>query len=118
MSESLVFPVDEPKTSVRWEKYSDFMDGSPRYTFENRDPATTYERFQVVIYATREREFEYDPSSARRYYYGSVRDNKRECEDTVGPFRSAKEAKQETLKLFNLYMEKFAPNITERKEVA
>ena len=29
------------------DKGHDFMDGTPRYTtFEGRDPATTYERFQ------------------------------------------------------------------------
>ena len=50
-------PVDEPKVSVKWTKGSDFMDGSPRYTFEGRDPQDTYERFQVVIYTERERRY-------------------------------------------------------------
>ena len=46
----LEFPTDETKEKVQWTKGHDFMDGTPRYTFEGRDPATTYERFQVVIY--------------------------------------------------------------------
>ena len=49
------FSKDEVKDKVIWTKGTDFTDGSPRYTFEGRDPATTYERFQVVIYTERER---------------------------------------------------------------
>lgn len=49
------FHKDEVKNKVVWTKGADFTDGSPRYTFEGRDPATTFERFQVVIYAERER---------------------------------------------------------------
>ena len=49
------FSKDEVKNKVVWTKGADFTDGSPRYTFEGRDPATTYERFQVVIYTERER---------------------------------------------------------------
>ncbi len=45
------------KTDVKWQKGYDFMDNSARYTFEGRDPQSTYERFQVVIYTQREREF-------------------------------------------------------------
>lgn len=101
----LIFPADEPKQSVKWKKYSDWMDGSPRYTFESRDPQDTYERFQVVVYAERERANALDPSSARRVYYGYVRDNKKECADTIGPFCRVKEAKEKTLGLFNEYME-------------
>ena len=47
------FPKDEVKNKVVWTKGADITDGSPRYTFEGRDPATTYERFQVVIYPQR-----------------------------------------------------------------
>jgi len=83
------------------------MDGSPRYTFEDRDPENTLERFQVVIYAEREREFAHE-SKTRRFYYGYVRDNEKECADTVGRFRTLKRAKDETLKLFNEYMVLFA----------
>ena len=39
------FPKDERKENVKWVKSGDFMDGSPRYTFEGRDPQDTYERF-------------------------------------------------------------------------
>ena len=51
------FPKDEVKNKIVWTKGADFTDGSPRYTFEGRDPATTYERFQVVIYTERERRY-------------------------------------------------------------
>lgn len=116
MNGELIFPADEPKETVTWQKGYDFMDGSPRYTFEGRDPQDTLERFQVVIYAEREREFQHDPASARRFYYGYVRDNERECADTVGRFRLLKEAKIETLKLFNRYMELFASQTSGESE--
>ena len=53
--ERMEFPKDEVKNKIVWTKGADFTDGSPRYTFEGRAPATTYERFQVVIYTERER---------------------------------------------------------------
>ena len=105
------FPADEHKDNVKWTKGQDFMDGSPRYTFEGRDPENSYERFQVVIYAEREREFSHDPSSARNFYYGHVRDDSRECADTIGPFKRLIEAKDETLKLFNEYMQIYATEL-------
>ena len=57
------FPKDEVKNKIVWTKGADFTDGSPRYTFEGRDPATTYERFQVVIYTEMERRYAHDPGS-------------------------------------------------------
>lgn len=65
------FPKDEVKNKVVWTKGADFTDGSPRYTFEGRDPATTYERFQVVIYTERERRYAHDPGSLCNHYLGS-----------------------------------------------
>lgn len=66
------FPKDEVKDKVIWTKGADFTDGSPRYTFEGRDPATTYERFQVVIYT---RLFLESPHHMQKsidvFYYGS-----------------------------------------------
>lgn len=38
MSNFLGFPADEPKQSVKWQRLSDFIDGSSRYTFEGRNP--------------------------------------------------------------------------------
>ena len=101
------FPEDCIKDNVQWTKGSDFMDGSPRYTFEGRDPENTIERFAVVIYTEREREYSHD-SHTRKFYYGYVTDRDRECADTVGRFRTLKEAKAETLKLFNEYITLFA----------
>ena len=101
----LEFPADEPKVSVKWTKGTDFMDGTPRYTFEGRDPQDTYERFQVVIYTEREQQYPHDPRSVRNAYYGYVRDTEKECADTIGPFWRVKEAKEKTLELFNQFME-------------
>lgn len=62
------FHKDEVKNKVVWTKGADITDGSPRYTFEGRDPATTYERFQVVIYTERERRYAHDPGSLCNHY--------------------------------------------------
>lgn len=102
------FHKDEVKNKVVWTKGADFTDGSPRYTFEGRDPATTFERFQVVIYAERERRYAHDPGSLCNHYYGYVRDDKMECAETIGPYYSVREAKQRTLELFNLFMQQYA----------
>ena len=102
------FPKDEVKDKVIWTKGADFTDGSPRYTFEGRDPATTYERFQVVVYTERERRYTHDPGSLCNHYYGYVRDDKMECAETIGPYYSVREAKQKTLELFNLFMQQYA----------
>ena len=105
---ALEIPKDEVKDKVTWVKGSDFTDGSPRYTFECRDPATTFERFQVVIYTEKERRYPHDPSSRQNAYYGYVRDNHLECSETIGPIWSVKEAKERTLALFNEFMETHA----------
>ena len=102
------FPKDEVKNKVIWTKGADFTDGSPRYTFEGRDPATTYERFQVVIYTERERRYAHDPGSLCNHYYGYVRDDKMECAETIGPYYSVREAKQKTLELFNSFVQQHA----------
>lgn len=102
------FQKDEVKNKVVWTKGADFTDGSPRYTFEGRDPATTYERFQAVIYTELERRYAHDPGSLCNHYYGYVRDDKMECAETIGPYYSVREAKQRTLELFNLFMQQYA----------
>ena len=43
----------------------------------------------------------------RQHYYGYVRDNEQEWSETIGPFFSVREAKKETLALFNSFMERF-----------
>ena len=95
------FPKDEVKNKVVWTKDADFTDGSPRYTFEGRDPATTYERFQVVIYTEMERRYAHDPGSICNHSYGYVRDDKMECAETLGPYYSVREAKRRKLELFH-----------------
>ena len=102
------FPKDEVKEKVTWIKGADFIDGTPRYTFEGRDPSTTYERFQVVIYTERAPQYAHDPGSRCNHYYGYVCDNKMEFAETIGPYYSVREAKQKTLELFNLFMQQYA----------
>ena len=102
------FPKDEVKNKIVWTKGADFTDGSPRYTFEGRDPATTYERFQVVIYTERELRYAHDPGSLCNHYYGYVRDDKMECAETIGPYYSVREAKWRTLELFNSFVQQYA----------
>ncbi len=108
---NLEFPEDCIKTNVKWKKSLDFMDDSARYTFENRDPQDTYERFQVVIYTEREREWQHDSQSMRNFYYGYIRDNEKECADTIGRFKTLNEAKEQTLKLFNEYIKSFVLDV-------
>ena len=69
--------------------------------------ATTYERFQVVIYTEWEHRYAHDPGNRCKHYYGYVRDNEQEWSETIGPFFSVREAKKETLALFNSFMERF-----------
>ena len=102
------FHKDEVKNKVVWTKGADITDGSPRYTFEGRDPATTYERFQVVIYTEMERRYAHDPGSLCNHYYGYVRDDKMECAETIGPYYSVREAKRRTLELFNSFVQQYA----------
>lgn len=110
-----VLPPDCVKDSVQWTKGYDFMDNSPRYTFEGRDPQSTIERFQVVIYTERELEFEYDSQSRRNFYYGYVRDNEKECANTTKRFKLLKDVKKETLEFFNIYMADFVGNVTKEE---
>ena len=86
----------------QWQKGLDFTDDSARYTFEGRDPSYTLETIRVVIYTEREKEYSHD-TKKRIYYYGYVTNNEKECSDTVGRFKTLKQAKEETLKLFNEY---------------
>ena len=91
-----------------WTKGYDFMDNTPRYTFEGRDPQTTYEDIQVVIYSQYERKFSHDSTSKKLYYYGYVRYEPKETADTIGRFETLKQAKTETEKLFDEYCNLFS----------
>ena len=65
-------------TKHKWDKYTDFMDNTPRYSFEGRDPQDTYERFRVVVYCN----YVHPHLGMRgeRRYFASVYDQARECE--------------------------------------
>lgn len=95
----------------KWTKGYDFIDNSPRYTFEGRDPSYTASNIQVVIYTEKEREFSHDSRSVRNYYYGYVRHAPTETADTIGRFRTLKEAKAETEKLFEEYCKLFPDSV-------
>jgi hypothetical protein len=80
-----------------WTKGYDFMDNSPRYTFEGRDPSYTYDRLRVVIYQKRV----YDRTvccigqTVKRYFV-YVYDNDKEClySDERRPFKLLADAKK------------------------
>ncbi len=97
---------------VKWTKGSDFIDNTPTYTFEGRDPQTTLSDISVLIYTQRERKYDHDSSSVKNFYYGVVSNSKTENSDTIGRFEKLSIAKKETLNLFNQYCELF-PNDTE-----
>lgn len=88
----------------KWVKGEDFMDGSPRYTFDGRDPQDTLEDISVVIYTERELGEDY---VVRNYYYGEVRHNPSETSDRLPRQRFIKNAKLKTEELFDFYVEKF-----------
>lgn len=96
---------------VKWTKGEDFADGTPRYTFEGRDPQQTVSDIRVVIYTERKRKFSHDPSSVKNFYYGYVTNEQVETADTIGPFEKVKEAKDKTLELFNQYCELYPEHI-------
>ena len=97
---------------IKWDKGQDPFDGTPRYTFEGRDPSNTVSNIAVVIYSNYERKYSHDSSSRKLYYYGEVRHNPSETADRIGRFETLKQAKEETEKLFYEYCELF-PSDTE-----
>lgn len=90
----------------KWTKGYDWLDDSPRYTFENRDPSNTLETIRVVIYQEKEEEFK-GSGIKKPYYYGYVENYDKECGDTIGRFKYLKDAKRETEKLFDEYCKLF-----------
>ena len=84
-----------------WTKGFDFMDNTPRYTFEGRDPAYTYERFRVVIYVERVEPYRGFPKERR--YFASVYDQDREGEWMDNPdtgFKHLKDVKQAVIQTY------------------
>jgi len=104
--------MNKVQTNIKWSKGQDPFDGTPRYTFEGRDPSNTVSDITVVICSQYERKFRHDPASRKLYYYGYVQHTPSETADEIGRFETLKEAKQETEKLFKEYCELF-PNDTE-----
>lgn len=105
----IVSDLNHKKQTVKWIKGNDPFDNSARYTFEGRDPSYSLERFQVVIYVKKEPEYPYGPKKS--YYYGCVQDTEKECKDITERYTKLKDAKQGTLDLFNLYMDKYQKEI-------
>lgn len=98
-------------TKIKWVKGYDFMDDSPRYSFEGRDPQSTYAPIRIVIYTQRQRKFSHDSTSTKNYYYVYIRHDPSETADELGRFETLKQAKIEAEKIFNEYCELF-PNDT------
>lgn len=99
------------KQKIKWVKGYDFIDNTPRYSFEGRDPQVTVSDIEVVIYSQCERKFSHDATSRKLYYYGYVRHNPSETADEIGRFETLKKAKEETEKLFNEYCKLFPNDI-------
>ena len=99
------------KTKIKWRKGYDFIDNTPRYSFEGRDPQVTVSDIRVVIYSQYERKFSHDSQSRKLFYYGYVRHEPSETADIIGRFETLKEAKEETEKLFYEYCELFPNDI-------
>jgi len=92
---------------VKWQKGTDFISNSTTYSFDNRFPDITDADIGVLIYS--EKEFINENYGEKKtYFYGYVVNRAKETSDTVGRFKTLKEAKLETLKLFNEYMGLFA----------
>ena len=89
------------KLTKKWTKGADFMDNSPRYSFDGRDPSYTCERLRVVIYQERVRPYPRFPKEKR--YLVSVYDQQRECEysDMSRLFKYLLEAKKYAEELFS-----------------
>lgn len=84
--------------AAKWVKGEDWLDGSPRYSIEGRDPSSTLERISVVVVT--EREAGYRTGPKHRVYYAEVQDRDAEHVWRWGPYRSVKKAKamaEETL---------------------
>jgi hypothetical protein len=97
---------------IKWVKGYDFMDGTPRYSFEGRDPQVTVSDIKVVIYTERERKFSHDSTSIKNFYYGYVRHEPSETADIIGRFETLKQAKKETEKLFEEYCKLFPNDVS------
>ena len=88
---------------IKWEKGYDFIDNSPRYSFENRDPSITVKKISVVI--VQEDFFTY--GIKEKYYVGYISHREKEFTDKTEKCRLLKNCKKLTLDLFKEYQVKF-----------
>lgn len=102
--------MQDNKLTKKWIKGYDFMDDSPRYTFEERDTQDTLSTIRVVIYQESEPEYQYSGKKVK-VYYGHVENNRTETADTIGSFQLLSIAKRETEKLFYEYCKLFPSDI-------
>ena len=84
-----------------WTKGADFMDDSPRYTFDGRDPSYTYSRIEVVIYQERIPEYRGGDKVKRYFVWVFDKEKERLYTDDRKPFRLLKEAKRYAENAFN-----------------
>ena len=97
------------KLTKVWEAGKDWLDNSPRYTFEGRDPSYTYANITVVI--TKETAREYTGGKLIPVYFGHITNNRTGTADTVGGFKKLMDAKIETEKLFFEYAKLFPDDL-------
>ena len=86
---------------MKWNKGTDFMDNTPRYTIPHHCPETSIADITIVIYQEKVVIIKGFPKEKR--YFGQVRHCPSETMDTIGGFKLLKEAKMETEKLFREY---------------
>ena len=95
------------KPTKKWIKGCDPFDGTPRYTFEGRDPSFTYSSIAVVITTERRRKYQWDPKSCRNFYTGTVYHMDEETFDRTDEYEHLNDCKVATEKLFAQYCELF-----------
>ena len=100
------------KQQIQWIKGCDPFDGTPRYSFEGRDPSVTVSAIGVVITAERRRKYAHDPKSSKLFYTGYVRHMEKESADYTKEYEHLNDCKAATEVLFQEYCRLF-PEDTE-----
>ena len=95
------------KQRIQWIKCCDPFDGTPRYSFEGRDPSVTVSAIGVVITAERRRKYAHDPKSSKLFYTGYVCHREKESADYTKEYEHLKDCKAATEALFQVYCQAY-----------
>lgn len=90
---------------VVWMKTRDFMDGSPRYSFDNREYGSSYHKIQLVI--TKGDWYNNITRRHEKRYTVTVCHVPTETLDRIEGIKYLKTAQDRCVALFNRYVEKF-----------